>query len=235
MKILIGNKSATQVLTVGLCLLHHLSFSVAADDDLSLFYDNEPLQSSSTLDLTNSDDSLISDANLNGEANPDQLFSVPPDDSGSLDLLFADDVSPISLDDPILLAGCGSIDSGALRKSKKARIRRDTTCTNPYSSSNPNLSLPTLEQNDEQHPRRPQTDAEKKGADALSISTFQLGIWTRVGGWHFARCSYPEEKYCSTGDPKDVQFDSDLQHYVLTGFTTSKRFPPPLRPSLESC
>lgn len=246
MKISTSNMSAPRVLTFGLVFLYHIRFSNADDVGLSLFYHEGLFQSNSALDLTQPDD-LISDVNFNGEANPDllsilddsdssdlvsilagdsgfsDLFSVLPDDSGSSDLLFSNEPDTISFDDSTFLADCGFIDSGALRKSKKARFRRDTACPNPDS---PKLSLPTLDQMN-QGPRRPQTEEEKKNADIFNVFSGDFVGLGRLTFYHLAECGSDEKKICDSGVSHDTQVESIGKYYTtytVADATMSKRF-----------
>lgn len=217
-------------------LLYCISLSSAdgvSTDGLLLFDENiNPLHgiSAFSLDPTDRDPNLVSNLSVNGDENSDFLANALPNDSdsGSADLLFDDaGADPNSIvDNPTLISDCTSsiVDEGYLRdrKNKKARIRRQTACHNPYSTSG--LSLPTLDQANSQHPRRPKTDQEKEAADSLNVFSMQVGVMLKAFRTFLNVCQLNERMVCSSGDRDDQKLEANGETCTLENSAASEYF-----------
>lgn len=216
------------------CFLHYISFSgadgVSTDGLLSFNEDVDPLQSTSTylLNPTDRDPELVSNLSVNGDENSDVLANMLPNESdpGSSDLFFGNanaDSNPV-VDDPTLIADCtfSIINEGYLRdrKNKKARIRRETACHNPYSIP----SLPTLDQANKQDPSRPKTDDEKALADSLNIFTMGGASLLKSFDLILSTCLSDERSVCSSGYSSDQKLEDNGESYALGGGQESKCF-----------
>ena len=179
-------------------------------DGLSLFNDDniDPLQSIYSLDPTNSD--LVSE-DLDG-------FDTFLNDPGSD--LFASGVGSIT--DPTLVAECTSINNDNYLGKKKARTRRQTSCRNPASDFNPNLSLPTLDQvfpADNEDPTPPENRRPDKtmntviipGAWALEVIDLLYKNWTD--------CPDSAHRICSSDQESDVRLESNGKTWALKSGT----------------
>lgn len=221
------------ILILGFFLLQHINFSSAdgfsADELLSFnTEDVAPLQdtmSTSLLDPTIPNSVPISDTDFgNDNAYPDVFNILGSNDPNLNSDLFASDADLTTDPTIFYIADCGSINNSVLRKNKKARVRRETACHNPDFSSDPNLSLPTLDQA-RKDPLRPKTEREKKLADITNAVTIRTGSFLKATTLILARCYGQEERVCSSGSLSDVQFEGNGGTYVVKGSTTSKRLP----------
>ena len=222
-----SNMFSSWILIIGLFFQYHISFSSADGfftDDLLAFNteDPDPLQGAASIDLldsTNSNPSLILDADFTGDNENPDIFNIPLNNVLGPSDLFVSDADLNSVIDPTSfdIADCSSMNNGVLRQ--KARVRRQTTCGSPYYNSEPNLSLPTLDQA-KKDPLQPKNEREKPPADI--IFTLRMGNILTTTSWILASCRSKELGVCSSGSSADIQLESNGATYELRGVMMSK-------------
>lgn len=208
--------SARTLLTFAFVLQHHIRFSSADDglftDELSPMFNSDnidPLQGTTSISYLL--DPTISDSDPNFDSS--NLFASNVDfNSGST-------IDPTSFN----IADCGgsSIGNGVFRKNKnrKTRMRRDTLCGTPGSSSPPvpNLSLPTFPSLDqagkEKDPLRPATAEERKQADKFNILLLLGEQYIQSGPPK--DCDFNNHRICTSGDRSDITVDETGYTYTV--------------------
>lgn len=212
-------------------------------NELSMFNaDIDPLQSTLTFLPDSTSPDLISDINFNNENSgvfdnmfPNysdlDLFASSAADSNSVSNSDSNSIIDTTTSTEIAV-DCGSFTNNddILQKNKKARFRfrRETGCSNPYSgSSNPDLSLPTLDQtnNNRKDPLRPSTDREKVIQNSIDDFLLRSGFFLKGANLILAMCQPDEKRVCSSGDVLDVHLEDDGENYSLTSSTASKCSP----------
>lgn len=180
-------------------------------DGLSWFNNEniDPLQITYSLDPTRSD--LVS-GNLDG-------FDTFLNDPGSD--FFASSVD--SINDPTLVADCTSNNNDDYLGKRKARLRRQTTCRDPASDFNPNLSLPTLDQvfpTDNEDPEPPKADRGKKMMNEIIVpGAWFLKLIDTVYE-NLTDCSH--NRICSSNLQSDVLLESNGVTWTVRYGTNSK-------------
>ena len=143
-----------------------------------------------------------------------------PNDLGSD--LFASDSDLSSIIDPTLVADCASFKNIYLRK--KSRLRRETSCHNPY--SNPSLTLPTLDQispsEASKDPLQPQNPRQKKITNFLNEVYLQGGLILKTSDLIFKDCRSGERRVCSSDNGYNIQLEGNRETFALWDSAASK-------------
>ena len=214
--------------------LRYISFSSAdgvSTDELSLFNEDiDPLES--TYLLSPKDPDLVSDVNL--IIDDSDGLDMFPNDLGSD--LFASGSDFNSIIDPTLVTDCSSIENSYLRK--KARLRRETSCHNPY--PNPSLTLPTLDQispsEASKDPLQPQSPRQKKITNVLNEVFLQGGLILKTSDLIVKDCHSGERRVCSSDNGYNIQLEGNRGTYALSDSNACKwRYYQTLCPTHEWC
>ena len=200
-------------------ILHYIGFTSADGGFADGLFFNENIEPLPITDLVDSTTNLIADADRNSE----NLSIFDPSLAADFDLFASDDDLNPSVT-PILVADCGPAINGF--RDKKARLRRQTSCDNPYAGSIPDLSLSTLDQANG-GPWRPTTDAEKQRARLMNGLVGVGETTLRTINQIFQNCA-PYNKICSSGNEGDIDIepgsDSSFMVYTLFNGRQSKVF-----------